>query len=92
MPSIIKSSLATLLLAIADGEVNVEAQRQQLCSLNNFEPYAAFSRIDRKQRGVVTGGDIAEFMTSVGFPCSESDATLLVKYYDSHPTTHYYGA
>lgn len=92
--SIIKSSLATLMLAISDGEERVEAQRQHLCGMNDFEPYAAFSRIDRKSRGVVTASDMLEFLESVGMlgDLREAELTLLVRYYDSEPIEHAYCA
>ena len=32
----------------------------------NFEPFSAFSRIDRKNRGVITANDILDFLHSLG--------------------------
>jgi Ca2+-binding EF-hand superfamily protein len=58
-----------------------------------FEPYAAFSRIDRAYRGLLTARDLLEFMHSCGMGhlATESDLTYLVKYYDSDPTAHQQG-
>lgn len=72
------------MLALAEGEERIEAQRQQLCGLMEFEPYAAFSRVDREYRGMLTASDLIQFMKSIGHACvSESEMTLLVTYYDS---------
>lgn len=77
--------MATFLLALAEGEDRIEAQRQRLCGHGEFEPYSAFSRIDREYRGLLTASDLIEFMKSIGHHgcVSESEMTLMVSYYDS---------
>jgi Ca2+-binding EF-hand superfamily protein len=55
-----------------------------------FEPYAAFSRIDRAYRGQITARDLLDFMHSCGqgHLVTESNLTYLVQYYDSDPEAH----
>jgi Ca2+-binding EF-hand superfamily protein len=54
--------LARLLAFIGEQEQNVEFARQNLCRLSSFEPYAAFQRFDRGNKGFVTAEDVARFM------------------------------
>jgi len=54
LPSEVKSRLATLLLTYCEEEHQVESQRIKLCEEDDFEPYAAFSRIDRLNQGFIT--------------------------------------
>lgn len=57
MPSTISPStqklLKNLLVYTAQQEVAIERQRQQICSMPEFEPYTAFRRIDRQNLGLV---------------------------------------
>jgi hypothetical protein len=39
--------LKNLLVAVGDGERDLEAARQRLCSIRDFAPHAAFQRLDR---------------------------------------------
>jgi hypothetical protein len=50
------------LLITADSEIQIEKVRQALAKLVEFEPYAAFTRIDRENKGYVTGRDISVFI------------------------------
>ncbi len=45
--------LKRLLLTMSKGEINIERQRQRLAGLRDFEPFAAFKRIDRTDTGFV---------------------------------------
>jgi hypothetical protein len=54
IPSIIKSKLAELFLLIAEEEQHIERRRQRLAALPDFEPYSAYSRLDRLNRGFIT--------------------------------------
>lgn len=74
-PSLVKSTLATFLLTLAEGEQSVEDQRSRLCGFMEFEPYAAFSRIDRENRGVITASDICSFLKSTNVAVSEMEMT-----------------
>ena len=61
-----KARLKTLLLAIADGEIALEDARQALAAVPQFEPYAAFNRLDRSgARGVRCGRARQEFLRGI---------------------------
>jgi hypothetical protein len=55
LPSVVRASLADFLLTIAEEEQRIERQRQSLSKCLGFEPYAAFSRLDRSSAGFLTG-------------------------------------
>ena len=57
-----KRKLAKLLTHLGQCEQKIEIARQKLCSLDAFEPYAAFQRLDRTGKGYVTPRDFANFM------------------------------
>jgi hypothetical protein len=51
-----------LLLTISKGERSIEKQRQTLAGLRDFEPYAAFKRLDRDDNGIVSSVEIVRFL------------------------------
>ena len=58
-------------------------------NLPGFEPYSAFSRIDRGNNGFITGADLKDFLRSNGYyEVLESEANYIVKYFDSDPHCH----
>ena len=62
-----KYKLFQLLKAISDNEIIVEEQRQQLGRQADFEPYAAFKRIEagsieNKGKNVISAGDVCHFL------------------------------
>ena len=62
LSSMTKSKLGELLLTIAEDELIIEQQRQMLASLKDFEPYSAFTRIDRENKGYIVGRDVQQFL------------------------------
>ena len=62
LSSVLRCKLASFMLTVAEEEQNIEKQRQQLCTYSGFEPYAAFSRIDRDNMGFICGKEIQEFL------------------------------
>jgi Ca2+-binding EF-hand superfamily protein len=76
----LKSQLATYLLTLAEGEEKAEEQRQKLCADSAFETYAAFSRIDRQNHGLITSKEILEFLRSADMAgvMTEADCQVLV--------------
>ena len=54
-----KLKLKDLLVTYADDELSIEKLRQVLASIKEFEPYAAFKRIDRDDTGFITAKKIA---------------------------------
>jgi hypothetical protein len=62
LSSMTKSKLGELLLTVAEDELIIEQQRQLLANLKEFEPYSAFTRIDRDNKGFITGRDLQAFI------------------------------
>jgi len=57
-----KSKLGELLLCVAEEELLIERHRQALASLPEFEPYAAFTRIDRDRKDAIAARDLVSFI------------------------------
>lgn len=76
-------SLAQLLVKVADLERQVEVSRQVLAEVRGFEPYSAFRLLDRYALGYISVRDIQTFLDRQRIACTEEEATLLVKQYDS---------
>lgn len=49
-------------MTIADEELNIEKFRQSLAAFKEFEPYAAFTRIDRENKGFINGKDLSTYI------------------------------
>ena len=85
--------LADLLLLIASYEQKIEVKRQYLATNENFEPYSAFQRIDRRETGFLTSRDFLNFIRENGLASNvtEADCYYLVKFFDSDldGTLHY---
>ena len=47
---------------VAENELTIERQRQLLATLQDFEPFAAFSRINRNGDSKVTALEIYNFL------------------------------
>jgi Ca2+-binding EF-hand superfamily protein len=57
--------------------------RQVLASLKEFEPYAAFKRIDREDHGYITAKKICKYLRENGYREVESEElTYLIRYFD----------
>ena len=79
-------------MTLAEYESRIETERQRLCSDNMFEPYSAFTRVDRLNQAYITGRDLLNFLQSCGIDdIPECDCNLLVKYFDSDPAAHRHG-
>lgn len=80
------------MLTVAEEEARLETQRHVLSREVMFEPYSAFSRIDRYGQGFVTARDVSLFLESVGMGVPESACAVMVKYFDSDPRAHQSGS
>ena len=79
------------MIMVAEEEISIERQRQSLSRLREFEPYAAFSRIDRENNGYICGKEIKEFLIENGYHhLLEAETNYIVKYFDSCPQEHPY--
>eukprot|EP00356_Strombidium_inclinatum_P005589 CAMPEP_0170491762 /NCGR_PEP_ID=MMETSP0208-20121228/11238_1 /TAXON_ID=197538 /ORGANISM="Strombidium inclinatum, Strain S3" /LENGTH=524 /DNA_ID=CAMNT_0010767389 /DNA_START=18 /DNA_END=1592 /DNA_ORIENTATION=- len=76
--------LKNLLVAVGDGERDLEAARQRLCSIRDFAPLSAFERFDRDMTGFVTSYEIVNFLRDNSvYHVSEAEAFTLVQFFDS---------
>ncbi|KRX10649.1 hypothetical protein PPERSA_05469 [Pseudocohnilembus persalinus] len=58
--------LAEFFVLISDFETQLEISRQKLAQLPEFEPYAAFKRINRKKKQQIDADDIDQFLQQNG--------------------------
>lgn len=79
-----ENQLAQHLLQIAAGERDVELSRQTLSEHYAFDPYTAFRTLDRLGLGNLSSLDVKDWLDRAGLYCSEQEAYLLVKQYDSN--------
>ena len=86
-----RSRLAGLMIMVAEEEIAIERQRQSLARHPDFEPYSAFSRLDRENKGFICGKEIKDFLIENGyFHLLEAETNYIVKYFDSCPSEHPY--
>lgn len=79
------------MLTVAEDEQRIEINRQKLARLPGFEPYSAFSRLDRSTLGFLTGREIQAFLREHGYSnLLEAECQYIVKYFDSNPEEHRY--
>ena len=79
------SLLADLLITIAKYERKIELKRQYLATNENYEPFGAFQRLDRKDVGFLNSKSFLNFLRDNGMAANvtEADCYYLVKYFDS---------
>lgn len=77
-----RNRIADVLLQIGDGERQIEIVRQILCEQVDFEPYAAFKRIDRLRKGTIDAADILEFLADNKVYYTENNCRAFIKRYD----------
>ena len=76
--------LANFLVAVGDGERDLEFARSRLCSISDFVPRAAFQRVDRNATGTVDTSELIAFLANNGiYHVSDSEAYNLVSFFDS---------
>jgi hypothetical protein len=56
--------LKNILVALGDAERDLEAARQRLCNIHDFAPLSLFERVDRDGNGVLSSGEIVDFLRS----------------------------
>lgn len=74
--------LTDLLLKISEGERQIEILRQILCEQEDFEPYAAFKRIDRSSTGFLNSSDFIHFLSENEIYHLEEHAVTFLQRYD----------
>lgn len=78
-----KLKLKELFHCIGVEEIAIEKLRQMLAAIKEFEPYAAFRRIDREGKGHLTNKSLCQFLKENGFrELNKDDLSFLVRYFD----------
>ena len=78
--------LKALLIAVGDGERDLEAARQRLCSIRDFALHSAFERVDRDSTNWVSSKELVDYLRDNGvFHVSDAEAFDLVKFFDMVP-------
>lgn len=77
-----RQNLRDLLIEIGQEEKQLEVLRQILCEQYDFEPYAAFRRIDRSRKGYITAIDVLEFLLSNDHRFNEIECNYYIRHYD----------
>jgi Ca2+-binding EF-hand superfamily protein len=78
-----KLKIKDLFVTYADEETAIEKLRQVLCSIKEFEPYAAFKRIDREDTGYLSAKKICQYLRENGYrEINKEDIVYLVRYFD----------
>ena len=54
--------LKNFLVAVGDGERELEHARTRLCSISDFAPHSAFQRLDRDYSLQISSREFAEFL------------------------------
>jgi len=76
--------LRDLLVAVGDGERDLEASRQRLCSIRDFGLHSCFERIDRDCSNAIGSIELVAFLRdNATFHVSEPEAFNLIKFFDS---------
>ena len=70
---------------MAKYEQKIEIKRQYLATNENFEPYSAFQRLDRKETGFLSPKEFLNYIRDNGLAnnVTEADCYYLVKFFDS---------
>lgn len=76
--------LKALMVAVGDGERDLEAARQRLCSIRDFALHSAFERLDRDCSNSLSSREIVNFLRdNAVFHVSDSEAHALIRFFDS---------
>ena len=76
--------LRNLLVAVGDGERDLEAARTRLCAIPDFALHSAFERFDRDSNATIVSHEIINFLVdNFVTHVAEPEAFELVKFFDS---------
>ena len=79
-----EEKLKAVLIAVGDGERDLEAARQRLCSIRDFALHSAFERLDRDASNWVGSKELVNFLRdNAVVHVSDGEAYDLVKFFDS---------
>jgi len=79
-----ENRLKNLLVAVGDGERQLESLRQRLCQIRDFAPHSAFQRVDRDANGRISSFELLNYLIDHhNRSISESELYQLVRFFDS---------
>ena len=79
-----ETRLKNFLVAVGDGERNLEAARQRLCTIRDFAPHSAFQRFDRDGNAAICSHELVAFLRDHGnYTATEGECHRLVRFFDS---------
>lgn len=79
--------LKNLLVAVCEGERDIEVARQRLCSIVDFALHSAFQRVDRSCSANISSHEIVNFLRdNACYHVSESEALQLLQFFDCDGT------
>ena len=79
-----EEKLKAVLIAVGDGERDLEAARQRLCSIRDFALHSAFERLDRDASAFLSSREVVNFLRdNAVFHVTDSEAFDLIKFFDS---------
>lgn len=77
--------LKNFLVAVGDGERDLEHARHRLCSIADFAPHSAFQRIDRNYSLQISSRELGDFLRDNQiYHCLDSELHNLVLFFDSN--------
>lgn len=77
--------LKNFLVAVGDGERDLELARQRLCNIPDFAPHAAFQRLDRDYSLQISSRELGNFLRDNGiYHVLDSELGTLVQFFDSN--------
>ena len=77
--------LKNFLVAVGDGERDLELARQRLCNIPDFAPHAAFQRIDRDYSLQVSTRELSNYLRDNAiYHVLDSELSILVQFFDSN--------
>lgn len=79
-----QEKLKATLLALGEGERDLEAARQALCAIGDFALHSAFERLDRGTNGTVSTEELLAFLRENGVDnVTEAEADELLGFFDT---------
>jgi hypothetical protein len=76
--------LRNLLIAVGEGERDLEAARTRLCAIPDFDLRGAYERVDRDASAAITSLELLNFFRDNGVHhVAEGEAFELIKFFDS---------
>lgn len=70
--------LANLLIALGDGEQEIETTREKLTKLSEFDPFLLFKYLDKGAKGYLTSSDLLQFFEDYGIVFSEDQVSFII--------------